>query len=59
MTKKVRIENADTSNYKILVQVWDVKDGDNHLVETKMLNHPTDLVECSIWKGRFLVVREQ
>lgn len=23
MTKKVRIENADTSNYKVVVQVWD------------------------------------
>lgn len=23
MTKKVRIENADTSNYKVIVQIWD------------------------------------
>ncbi|MBK8400000.1 MAG: hypothetical protein IPL29_02680 [Propionivibrio sp.] len=23
MTKKVRIENADTADYKVLVQVWD------------------------------------
>ena len=23
MTKKVRIENADTSNFKVAVEVWD------------------------------------
>lgn len=23
MTKRVRIENADTANYKVIVQIWD------------------------------------
>jgi hypothetical protein len=59
MTKKVRIENADNSNYKLIVQVWEVREDGNHLTETKMLTNPTDLVECTVWKNRFLVVREQ
>lgn len=59
MTKKVRIENADTSSYKLVVQVWEVREDGNHMVGTHLLTNPTDLVECTVWKNRFLVVREQ
>ena len=59
MTKKVRIENADNSSYKLVVEVWEIRDEGNHLADTKLLTNPTDLVECTIWKDRFIVVREQ
>ena len=59
MTKNVRIENADNSAYKIVVEVWDTIMGDVPvLVETKTLNNPTDLLTQAIWGGRYLVIRE-
>lgn len=57
MTKRVRVENADTSDYKVVVQVWDkgatmpVTDpqtgevtqvaGPDRLVNEIRLDHPT------------------
>lgn len=62
MTKKVRIENADTSNYKVVVQVFD-KGGEgapDTLVKEIELSHPTAMTgdDCYIHSGRYLVVKE-
>lgn len=46
MTKQVRIENADTSNYKVIVQTWDsyppMPDGTqipDQMVKEEVLEH--------------------
>ena len=60
MTKKVRIENADTSSHRLVVETWR-KGADGQpdvLAETKELNNPADLAECWVWGGQYLVVRE-
>lgn len=59
MTKNIRIENADTASYKVAVEIWENRDGaDASLIETKLLNNPTDMITLAIWKNRYLVVRE-
>ena len=61
MTKRIRIENADNSNHKVVVQVWEEQHGDveDKLVEEVNLLYPTDLIDRTIWKnGRYLVVKE-
>ena len=66
MTKTVRIENADTQQYKVVVEVWETKrDPEDETktiswkVETHRLDYPTALKEISIWKGRSLLIREE
>jgi hypothetical protein len=54
MTKSVRIENADTSNYKVVVEVWE---GDTKIKEVD-LNYPTSLVTEMIHNTRYLIIRE-
>lgn len=59
MTKKVRIENADTSDYKVLIQVWE-KQGEGQdavMVTEHQPLHPTALQEVTLWRGRYLVVK--
>lgn len=62
MTKSVRIENADTSDHKVVVEVWEKSylDGmiTDRLVETHPLDYPTAMVTKTIWKDRYLVIRE-
>ena len=72
MTKHIRIENADTSDHKVVVEVWqrgaavapNVLEPDeliheaDQLIKTVPLNHPTALVEETIWKDRYLVIKE-
>ena len=62
MTKTVRIENADMSNYHVVVEVWDLSNIDgmltDRLVETKVLHNPTQLLETYITSTRYLVVKE-
>ncbi len=60
MTKNVRIENADTSLWKVQVEVWDkgLDGAPDTLVKTIDLNHPTFLAEIGITSTRFLVVKE-
>ena len=62
MTKRVRIENADTSSYQIAVDVIESRLVDGQMVdtvvETKILANPADLVTFALWNGRKLVVRE-
>ena len=68
MTKRVRIENADTSDYKIVVQIWDksaiLPPADvppDTLVKEIELNHPTAMTgdDCWITNTRYLVVKEK
>lgn len=61
MTKTVRIENADTSDYKVVVEVYDmaVDGGDSKLVETLSLDHPTAQVAPYLTSTRYFVVKEK
>ncbi len=60
MTKNVRIENADTSKFVVVVEVWSQSEGEeDSLIETRRLANPADLATLSIWKGRYLVVKEE
>lgn len=69
MTKKVRIENADTSSHKVVVQVWQkgaaqpddsgsVGQAPDHMISEYAINYPTDMVEAYVHSGQYLVVRE-
>lgn len=63
MTKKVRIENADTSDYKVIVQVWDknhIAGEPDVLVKEIPLNYPTAMTGEDVYLtiSRYLVVKE-
>jgi hypothetical protein len=60
MTKKVRIENADTSAHKVLVQVWDkgLNGGPDELAHEIPLYHPTALTDTYVHARRYLVIKE-
>ena len=66
MTKHIRIENADTSDHKVSIEVWqknpmleDGKTAPDKLVRVVDLNHPTAMAQETIWKdGQYLLVRE-
>lgn len=63
MTKKVRIENADTSSYKVLVQVWDkgYPEGQpDKMAFERVLANPADMTDDGIYitSTRYLVVKE-
>jgi hypothetical protein len=63
MTKRVRIENADTSSYKVVVQIWDkgYPDGTpDVLAKEILLNNPTDITTDDVYltSTRYLVVKE-
>jgi hypothetical protein len=60
MTKKVRVENADTSNHKVVVQTW-VKGQNGEpdtMKEERELNNPTDMGEFWIWQQQYVVIKE-
>mgnify|MGYP003418115491 CR=1 FL=1 len=66
MTKTVRVENADTSSYKVVVETWDKGRPDtvdapgtpDTLASTVTLGHPTALQEFGITSTRYLVIKE-
>lgn len=63
MTKKVRVENADTSDYKVVVQVWDKAyeaGKPDTLVEEIQLDYPTAMTGDNVYltSSRYLVVKE-
>lgn len=65
MTKLVRIENADNSDFKVIVQVWDKGRNDNGDVEDVLfkevkLDYPTAMTDSSVYltSTRYLVVKE-
>ncbi len=67
MTKKVRIENADTSDYKVVVQVWDkgrtLEDGSvapDVMAFERRLDFPTAMTGDDVYltSTRYVVVKE-
>jgi hypothetical protein len=63
MTKHVRVENADSSSYKVLVQVWDKgypEGSPDTLVKEMILANPAELTDADtyITSTRYLVVKE-
>jgi hypothetical protein len=61
MTKRVRVENADSSNYRVAVEVYQTGYPDGApdvLVETRVLTHACDLADFYIHAGRYIKVRE-
>lgn len=64
MTKLVRIENADTSAHKVVVEIWDKAypegSAPDTLAKTINLDHPTAMtgLDCYLTSTRYLVVKE-
>lgn len=62
MTKHVRVENADTSDYKVIVEVWDkgVDGAPDTLASTERLDYPTAMTSASVYltSTRYLIVKE-
>ena len=60
MTKLIRIENADLSQYKVKVSVFDRLNGDGPgmLAEQHNLDSPCAMKNIHIHKGRYLVIEE-
>ena len=63
MTKRVRIENADISNFKVVVEVWDkgYPEGEpDKLAFVETLNYPTSMTSDGVYitSTRYLVVKE-
>lgn len=63
MTKLVRIENADTSDFKVIVEIWHkgYPEGEpDTLQETINLDHPTSMtgLGCYLTSTRYLIVKE-
>lgn len=63
MTKQVRVENADTSPYKVIVEVWDKgypAGFPDVLAQTFVLARPAAMTDtrCYITSTRYLIVRE-
>ncbi len=62
MTKMVRIENADQSSYKVIVEIWDKgQNGEpDVLARTVNLDYPTAMTDPGVYltSTRYLVVKE-
>lgn len=71
MTKQVRIENADTSPSRVIVEIWDkgaempdgmggVNRAPDVLFRTIELNHPTAMTDSGVYltSTRYIVVKE-
>ena len=60
MTKKVRIENADCSDHKLVVQTWQKTGGEapDVLVDEVQLINPTDICDAMVWAEQYIVVKE-
>lgn len=62
MTKAVRIENADTADYKVIVQIWDKGYGakPDTLAQEIYLDYPTAMTGSDVYltSTRYIVVKE-
>lgn len=60
MTKRVRIENADATAFRVVVQLWErTRDGrPDMLVSEVRLVNPCDITEQTIHSDRYLIVAE-
>ena len=63
MTKAIRIENADTSNYQVVVQTWDkgINGEPDKMASEQILANPTEMTNSSTYltSTRYLVVKEK
>jgi len=62
MTKKIRIENADNSTWPVKVEIWEKKAGlhsTDLLVNTLIINNPTDMVEVYVHHTQYIKVLEE
>lgn len=59
MTKNVRIENADTSIYNVIVETWEKSEEGDTLIKSELLSYPTALTTVSIWKNRYIIIKEE
>lgn len=64
MTKQVRIENADTSDYRVVVQIWDkgYPEGEpDKLAREVALDYPTAITDNSVYitNTRYLIMKEK
>jgi len=62
MTKQIRIENADNSNHKVTVQVWEVDHSQgvpDKLITEHNLDYACQLITETIWANRYLIVKEK
>lgn len=59
MTKKIRVENADTSDWKVKVEVWQTNaDGISLKVKEMEIDNPCEQIEEYVHDGQFLVIKE-
>jgi hypothetical protein len=60
MTKKIRVENADMSSHRIVVETWakDPLGNGSVLVTKKELNYPCEIGEFYVHSGQYIVVKE-
>ena len=60
MTKQVRIENADMSPHRLVVEIWEKgNDGEpDRKIDERLLLSPTNQCELVVTSTRYLVVRE-
>ena len=62
MTKRIRVENADTSNFKVVVQMWDkgANGAPDVLAKETNLDYPTAMTgdDVYITDTRYIVVKE-
>ena len=58
MTKHIRIENADTSDHQVVVEVWQGEPGQSQKISEVRLDYPTALTTQLVHKSQFLVIRE-
>jgi len=59
MTKKIRIENADTSPHKAVVEIWEKNsDKPDRMIFSVKLDNPADMVEEIVNNRRYLIIKE-
>ena len=60
MTKRVRVENADSAPYKVIVEVWEGQGLTATKLFEQQLLYPCDITTSDIYvtSTRYLVVRE-
>ena len=61
MTKRVRVENADTGkDIKLVIDLIEIdpRTREETVISSTVLTNPADLAEFYIWNNRYLKVRE-
>lgn len=59
MTKRIRIENADTAPFAVCVQVFEAAyDEEDVLVAEQFIVNPCDIAEFDLMPSRYLVITE-